>query len=206
MPFSLPLNFKTDANELGKYVLEFETAVDDAKKDESLRKALTVACRMLEDIDLGQLRQRVQEVFVAADRYDRDWFAKIVEDERHFSGFLNRVEAAVIDGAGIKTQTRNRILKEISSLRAAAVKRRLEVTATSVTSGIAELQRDVCLAKDQVMDVARRSAHHTKIVKMLCVIAILTDAVGQVLFPQASPGALAASIVVGGIRFIPSGP
>lgn len=199
MPFSLPPNFKTDANGLGKYVIEFETAVDDAKKDEHLRKALAVGCQMLKTIDLGQLQERVKEVLASAEEYDRDWFAKIVEDEAHFKYFLRHVESAVLKAAGIETRTRNRILKEIGLLQGTAVERYLEVTAADITDGIAELRRDVCLAKDQAIDASKRRANHTTIVKTLCVIAILTDAVGSAIFPAASPGALAASITVGGV-------
>lgn len=199
MPFSLPPNFKTDANELGKYVIEFETAVDDAKKDDYLRKAFAVGCRMLKTIDLDQLQERIKEVVASAEEYDLDWFAKIVEDEANFKYFLKNVESAVLDAAGIETRTRNRILKEIGLLQGTAVERYLEVTAASITHGIAELRRDVCLAKDQEIDASKRRSNHTRIVKTLCVIVILTDAVGSALFPAASLDTFAASIVVGGV-------
>lgn len=203
MPFSLPQNFQTDANELGRLVVELEAAVDEAKKDEYTRKALVVACQLLSSIDLKQLRERVVQVFASAEKYDPDWFGKIVGDEAHFKYFLSKVESAVIDAAGIDTLTRNRILDEIGSLRATAVKRCSEVSADSIGKGIEDLRTDVCQTKNRVIKKAERAAYHTKIVKTLCVVAILADAVGQAISPVGSPGAFAASIVVGGIRFIP---
>lgn len=203
MPFSLPPNFSQDANELGKYVTEFETAVDGAKKDEHLRKALTAACRMLTQLDLQKLRERITEVFSSAEDYKKNWFEEVVQDEGHFNYFLNNVEAAILKGASIDISTRTRVLKEIADLRGLALKYRVEATPDALAQGIKDLQTDICLAKDQLFDAASRAANHTKAVKALCVVAIVTNALGSIFFPGASPAALAASIVVGGIRFVP---
>jgi hypothetical protein len=202
MTFSLPLNFKNDVNELGKLIDDLESTVDEMKKDEYLRKSLVVSCRILKEINIEKLRERITEVLSEAQDYNSHWFELIVVDELHFEGFLERVESGIISGAGINKSMRNRILNQIGSIREEAVKKHSEVTPNTITTGIEELRRDVCQTKDQVIETAKRSAYHTKIVKTLCAITILVNAVGTVFFPTASPGALAASVVVGGIKLI----
>src|SRR5262249_16506146 len=204
MAFSLSPRFKDDANELGKQLLEFESAVDDPKKNDALRKALIIACRMLSDINLGQLRQRINEILTATNRYNRNWFAEVVGDGEHFVGFLKRVETAMLEGAGLEKRTRDRVINELASLRITAMQRPTDVTAARVISGISELQKEVCLAKEEALQSGQRAANHTRLVKTLCVIAVLVDAVGQAFYPQISPAGLAASIVVGGIKLIPT--
>jgi translation elongation factor EF-G len=202
MTFSLPLNFKNDVNELGKLIDDLESTVDELKKDEYWRKSLVVSCRILKEINIEKLRVRITEVLAEAQEYHSHWFELIVEDELHFGGFIERVESGIISGAGINNSMRNRILSEIRSIREEAVKKHSEVTPNTIITGIEALRRDVCQAKDQVIETAKRSAYHTKIVKTLCAIAILVNAVGNVFFPTSSPGALAASVVVGGIKLI----
>jgi hypothetical protein len=205
MPFSLPLNFAANTNELGRLVVEFEASTGESQKDEYLRKSLVISCKTLSDIDTGQLRTRVVQVFASARDYDTDWFSKIVGDEAHFNYFLNNVESVVLGATGIDSVTRKRILWELGSLRATAVKGRSKVTVECVVDGIEKLRREICQAKGKQIKKAQRSAHHTKIVKTLCAITIVADAVAEAISPIGSPGAFAASIVVGGIRFIPTG-
>jgi hypothetical protein len=204
MSFSLPLNFSKNVNQMGELILDFEAAVDETKKDECLRKALVLACQILSDVDLRQLKLSISDVFIDAENYRPNWFAEVVGDVKHFEYFLNNVESEVIDAAGVDKPTRDRILREIKLLRSAAVESHARVNPSSIVAGIEDLRTDVCAVKNQVIKQAGRSAMYTKLVKVLCVIAILANAVGPVISQTGSPAAFAASIAVGGIRFIPA--
>ncbi len=204
MSFLLPPDFGRLVNQMGELLRDFEATVDELKRQECLRKALVLACQMLSDVDLPKLEIRIAAVFRSAEVYAPDWFEQVVGDQVHFRHFLYRVESAIIDAAGVDAPTRDRVLREIESLQSAAVKWHASVSPSMILNGIKALRNDVCSAKSQVIARAAQLAMHTKIVKVLCVIAILTNAAAAAVSLVGSPAAFATSIVVGGTRFIPA--
>jgi hypothetical protein len=199
MPFSLPVGFKNEVNELAKLIRDYEAAVDDITAASILRTALTTSCRMLNAINLRELRVRLDEVRRDANRTAPNWQSAIIGDEGHFSYFLDNVEAGILKAIDINSEARQRILHEVRVCRALAAAETPSSLWSMVIPSIDNLRRDVCMLRDHELNNARRRLAHYKLVKNLCTIVIIVNAVGSVYFPPATPAALAASITLGGV-------
>lgn len=198
MAFSLPAGFKTEVNEFAKQVREFEAAVDENDKRVKLRLALISACRLLSSIDLQQLQVRLDEIY-GKSAATPDWQEKILGNEPHFAFFLENVEGGILDAIGIDADTRNRILHELKNLREPAATVNHRELWSGIVLSIASLRRDVCALKDKEIERAQQRAAHHKLVKTLCTVVIVANAVGSVVFPSATVLGLAASITIGGV-------
>ena len=81
---------------------------------------------MLGDIDLDSLADRMDEIYIEAEEYQKremgnqTWYDAIFGDEKHFEFFLTRVEEGILKACGLNDDTRRRILKELGTLRLAS--------------------------------------------------------------------------------------
>ena len=122
----------------------------------------------------------------------------------HFEFFLNNVEDGILKGARIKYDNRERIIRELDKLRGLTHQKVATLEGETIVNAIRELRNDVCKAKDNAIKVAERQNLQNKILKTALVSVIVINAVGSIMFPQASPAALAASVTLGGVaQFVP---
>jgi hypothetical protein len=152
MPFSLPIGFKNEVNELAKLIRDYEAAVDDITAASILRTALTTSCRMLNTINLQELQVRLDEVHRDANRTAPNWQAAIIGDEGHFSYFLNNVEAGILKAIDINSEARQRILHEVGVCRLLAAAETPSHLWSLVIPSISRLRQDVCTLRDQELN------------------------------------------------------
>jgi hypothetical protein len=208
MSFSLPENFATNTNELVTLFRDHEASTNNSEKDFILRKALVSSCHLLGSIDLSNLSSRIREIYTEVQEYEKSaiqtmtWSEAMFGSESHFDSFLKNIEDGILKCTGIEEQNRAHILREIANLRQLARTEGRKVTAYRIISSIQSLQQDICQLKDQVLVRSQRRTARNKVLKGTLVTVVVTNAVGSVVFPQASPAALAASVTIGGLALI----
>lgn len=210
MTFSLPPRFVEDTNELVTLFRDYEASAVSSEKSGFLRKALVTACRLLSSIDLHGLADQIDKIYADVKVYERTeiktttWSEAMFGNGSHFEYFLKNVEDGLLKAVGLKKENRKRILKELRALQQLARRDAGTLTSRAVVYAIRELTADVCLLKDQEVTAAQQLNRRNKIVKAILVSVIVCDAVGSVVFPTASPAALAASVTLGGVaQFLP---
>ena len=198
MGFSLPPEFGEKVNEFVRLVTAFESLIDENDKSAKLRQALVAACCVLHLIDIQQLQLRINEIRAQSVKI-ANWQSEILGDEHHFEYFLKNVERKILAGIGIDEDAKERILYELKNLRELGVAADPNKIFEQIATSIGNLRKDICSIKDQQIEKDNRRMAHHKLVKAICTVSIVANAVGAVVFPSASAAALAASITLGGV-------
>lgn len=210
MAFSLPDDFAEQTNQLVSIFRDYETCAYDPDREKLLRQALLISCDLLNSISLDELSERIDEIYSDVEVYEKTeiksttWSEAMFEDPKHFQHFLDVVEDGILKANGLKKENRKRILQELGKLRRTALMQVGKLSSSVIISAIRSLRNDVCQLKDQQITAAHRKQAHTAILKSILVCAVAFNAVASVVFPSASPAAMAASIVLGGAaQFLP---
>jgi hypothetical protein len=210
MAFSLPPRFVEDTNVLIELFHNYEASTVKPQRDEFLRGALVRSCALLSSINLNELKLQLDAIYADATIYEREqirtmsWARAMFGDGGHFEYFLTNVESGVLRAVGINTVNRDWILKELRTLRQRVLTEVQRLTPILIINAISDLRNDICRLKDQQIMEGQSENNRKKVVKTILVTVIVFNAVGSVVFPPASPAALAASVTLGGVaQYIP---
>lgn len=202
MSFNLGKDFVQNTNQLSNLIWKYETSKTNAKKHSLLEKELFLACALLYSIDLDHLSDSLLSIFTAADRhgahFGKPWPDLLLCDDEadRFYHSFSKIEKSLLQAAGLNKETRDRICNELEQVRRHTYATIDIIKPHLVIDSIKRLTIEVCDAHKQISTV-RNQYLHTLVVKSLACTAIIFNVTGEVLFPDASPTALLASVALG---------